>query len=191
MRVWIPALVFAGLAGLFWVAIFGVTPGQLPSALIGKPVPVFDLPPIDGMEGAGLSHRDFLAKNTAGPKGEVKLLNVWASWCVPCRQEHAFLSALRDRGVPVYGLNYKDAPAAARAFLAELGNPYVQIGADAQGVVGIEWGVYGVPETFVIDAQGVIAFKHVGPIDEVVLAQVLWPAIEAARAGAGAPTQAD
>jgi cytochrome c biogenesis protein CcmG/thiol:disulfide interchange protein DsbE len=149
----VPAVVF--LAVGIGLAV-GLTrdPGTLPSALIDHPVPAFELPPLLG--DAGLSSEDL--------KGQVALVNVFASWCVPCRVEHPVLMRLAEEGVPIYGINYKDPPDQAQAWLADLGNPFQKIGADRNGRVGIEWGVYGVPETFVIDAEGRIRHKHVGPI---------------------------
>ena len=131
-------------------------PSTLPSALIGKPVPTFDLPPLEaaGAEKPGLSSIDLT--------GKVQLVNVFASWCGPCRVEHPILMKLAKDGMPVQALNYKDKPADAARFLAELGDPYEKIGTDRDGRVGIEWGVYGVPETFVVDAKGIIRHKHVG-----------------------------
>jgi cytochrome c biogenesis protein CcmG/thiol:disulfide interchange protein DsbE len=120
--------------------------------------------------------------------GEVSVVNVFASWCIPCRTEHPVLTELKARtGVRLFGINQKDAPENARAFLAELGNPYDRIGADGDGRVSIDWGVYGVPETFVIDARGMIRFKHVGPISAQSLNEELIPAIAAARSGTGTP----
>lgn len=133
-------------------------PSTLPSALIGKPVPAFELPPLDagGIAKPGLASADL--------EGKVQLVNVFASWCGPCRVEHPILMGLARDGVPVQALNYKDNPADAASFLNELGDPYEKIGVDQNGRTGIEWGVYGVPETFVIDAEGNIRHKHVGPI---------------------------
>jgi cytochrome c biogenesis protein CcmG/thiol:disulfide interchange protein DsbE len=131
-------------------------PSTLPSALIDKPVPSFDLPPLAGIGKPGLTSDDL--------KGKVQLVNVFASWCGPCRVEHPVLMRLAKDGVPLQALNYKDQPEDAARFLDELGNPYERIGADQKGRVGIEWGVYGVPETFVVDAAGKIRHKHVGPL---------------------------
>jgi cytochrome c biogenesis protein CcmG/thiol:disulfide interchange protein DsbE len=133
-------------------------PSTLPSALIDKPVPAFDLPSLEaaGIQKPGLSSEDLT--------GKVQLVNVFASWCGPCRVEHPFLMKLAKDGVPIQGLNYKDKPEDAAGFLNQLGDPYERIGADGNGRAGIEWGVYGVPETFVIDADGKIRHKHVGPI---------------------------
>ena len=171
---WLPAAVFFAVAGLFLIAILYGDPSHVPSAVLGKPVPTFDLAPLEGVDRPGLASADFA-------RGEVSVLNVWASWCVPCRQEHPVLMGLAARGVPVYGLNYKDGAQAARRFLEEMGNPYQRIGVDRVGRVAIDWGVYGVPETFVVDGAGRIIFKQVGPLDAETLDQVIWPQIEAAR----------
>ncbi len=153
----IPVIVFLIIgAGLG----IGLTrdPSTLPSALIDKPVPVFELPPLaaGGIEKPGLASVDLT--------GKVQLVNVFASWCGPCRVEHPVLMGLAKDGVPVQALNYKDNAEDAAGFLNELGDPYEKIGVDRTGRTGIEWGVYGVPETFVIDAEGKIRHKHVGPI---------------------------
>ncbi|NIR32803.1 MAG: DsbE family thiol:disulfide interchange protein [Gammaproteobacteria bacterium] len=160
------------------VAVLGVgltrDPSLVPSPLIGKPVPEFDLPPVEGRS-LGLSSADLRG-------GEVSLVNVFASWCTACRWEHPLLMALEDEGVvPVHGLNYKDAPEDAAAWLDTLGDPYTRTGADLDGRVGIEWGVYGVPETFVVDGEGRIAYKHIGPIDERALQERILPLIERLR----------
>jgi cytochrome c biogenesis protein CcmG/thiol:disulfide interchange protein DsbE len=160
----IPVLVFAAVGvGL----AVGLTrdPGTLPSALIDRPVPEFELPGLEGDE--GLSSADL--------EGRVSLVNVFASWCVPCRVEHPVLMRLAEEGVPIFGINYKDPPDQAKAWLAELGNPFEKIGADRDGRVGIEWGVYGVPETFVVDAKGRIRHRHVGPIQARDLERTLLP----------------
>jgi cytochrome c biogenesis protein CcmG/thiol:disulfide interchange protein DsbE len=142
---------------------------RLPSALIGRAVPEFDLPPIEGRDD-GLSSADL--------QGEVSIVNVWASWCVPCRVEMPLLVELAARGtVPIHGINYKDAPDAALAFLEETGDPYTRIGTDRSGRTSIDWGVYGLPETFVIDEQGRIAYKHVGPFDRRSLEQDILPVV--------------
>jgi cytochrome c biogenesis protein CcmG/thiol:disulfide interchange protein DsbE len=140
-------------------------PGTLPSALLDHPVPAFELPGLDG--GEGFSNTDLV--------GQVSLVNVFASWCVPCRVEHPVLMKLAESGVPIYGINYKDPADQAQAWLAELGNPFQKIGADRNGRVGIEWGVYGVPETFVVDAEGRIRHKHVGPLQPRDLERTLLP----------------
>ena len=133
-------------------------PKIIPSALIDKPAPEFILPPVAGGTSPGFATADL-------KKGQVSVVNVFASWCVPCRAEHPEINKLAKMGiVPVYGLNYKDTPQAARAWLDKLGDNYTATGADESGRVGIDWGVYGVPETFIVDGTGRIRFKHVGPI---------------------------
>ena len=127
----------------------------MPSALIDRPAPPLDLPPLAGRAG-GLSSELLM--------GEASLVNVFASWCPPCRAEHPVLMRLAQDGVPIWGVNYKDEPEDARAFLAELGDPYRAIGADRSGRTAIDWGVYGYPETFVVDRRGRIRYRHVGPL---------------------------
>jgi cytochrome c biogenesis protein CcmG/thiol:disulfide interchange protein DsbE len=163
----IPVLVFIGVGiGL----ALGLTrdPGVLPSALLDKSVPAFELPPLEGRAGAGLSSQDLQA-------GQPALVNVFASWCVPCRAEHPLLMALAERGVTIYGINYKDPPEQASAWLAELGDPFARIGADRDGRVGIDWGVYGVPETFVVDGEGRIRHRFVGPLQPRDVDRTLLP----------------
>ncbi len=166
----VPAIVFGVIAGYF---LWGLDPERdpraIPSVMIDKPVPEFELAAIAGMEGPGLKTADLTA-------GQVTLVNFFASWCVPCRIEHPILVELAERdGVRLVGINYKNEPEEARAWLAALGNPYAQIGADTTGRVGIDWGVYGLPETFVIDKQGRIRYRHVGPIDARVLEREIRP----------------
>jgi len=169
----LPIAVFLAVSGFLGVGLL-LNPRIIPSALIDKPVPQFDLPPIEGRP-PGLRTGDL--------KGQVQIVNVFASWCGPCRVEHPLLMDLQRRGIaPLHGLNYKDSPANARAFLAETGDPYAKVGADRDGRVGIEWGVYGVPETFVIDAEGRIVYKHVGPLMPYDVKEKLLPAIERAKA---------
>ena len=177
----LPAILFAALAGLFLYKLeTGGDPHKLPSALIGKPVPKFTLPPLDGAGPNGTTLPGFASTDLEVP-GKVTVVNVWASWCVPCRQEHPILGLLeKDPRVRLVGLNYKDQPENARRFLAALGNPYAAIGADENGRVGIDWGVYGVPETFVVDATGTITYKFVGPLAETTLRDVLSPEIDKA-----------
>lgn len=183
LAAWLPVALFAGLAGLLYLALFWGDPSEVPSALIGKPVPDFDLPPVAGLEGVpGLSSADLA-------RGKVSVVNVWASWCVPCRDEHPVLEALalrlaRAGDGQLVGLNYKDAPENARRFLGTLGNPFSAIGADRTGRVAIDWGVYGVPETFIVDGQGRIVYRHVGRIAPSQLDSVIMPAIAKARAAA-------
>lgn len=168
----LPLLLF-GVVVAFLGAGLGLDPRKIPSPLIGKPVPEFDLPPVKGRT-LGLASRDL--------KGEVSLVNVFASWCVSCRDEHPVFMDLRKRGVvPVHGLNYKDKPDDAAGWLAELGDPYTRTGADLDGRVAIDWGVYGVPETFLVDRDGRIAYKHIGPITPQVVREKLMPLIERLR----------
>jgi cytochrome c biogenesis protein CcmG/thiol:disulfide interchange protein DsbE len=172
----VPLAAFLVLALLFLVRLFAGDPSHLPSALIGRPVPVAELPPIaslvrDGQPVPGLNPADFA--------GKVTLVNVWASWCVPCHDEAPLLLKLSaDKRFQIVGINYKDQPDNARRFLGRYGNPFALSGADQNGRVAIEWGVYGVPETFVVGRDGKIAFKLVGPISEDNLQKILLPAIE-------------
>jgi len=170
----LPLVVLVALVGVFAVSL-DRDPSYVPSVLINKPAPDFALPPVAGLGAPGFG--------TDALIGHVSLVNVFASWCVPCRDEHPVLMALKDRiGVPIYGINQKDAPDNARAFLRELGNPYAAVGADSNGRASIDWGVYGVPETFVVDAKGIIVAKIVGPLDAATVARALEPAIAKAKA---------
>lgn len=176
----LPLIVFLAMGALFGgyliaTQFFGYERDRLPSALIGTPVPDTPLPPLfadrPGLDPAALS----------GPG--VKVVNVFASWCGPCRVEHPFLMTLAEEGVEIHGVNYKDQPEAAKGFLRELGDPYAAVGRDATGRAGVEWGVYGVPETFVVDGDGRIVLKHVGPIKDGDLDAVIRPAIREAAGG--------
>lgn len=169
----LPLVVFAVMAAYFVVGL-GKDPRIVPSALIDKPVPDFDLPPLTE-DRRGLATGDF--------GGEVALVNVFASWCVPCRAEHPLISRLAEEGVvKVYGLNWKDKKADALAWLEELGDPYDRIGHDLSGRVGIDWGVYGVPESYLIDKNGRIRYKHVGPIFSETLNDTVLPIIRELQA---------
>lgn len=176
----LPLLVFAALAALFLFRLDGGgDPSKVPSALIGRSVPDFDLPGVEGLERDGQPVPGL--SDAALKRGRVSVVNVWASWCAPCREEHPLLMKLAaDPGIDLYGLNYKDAADNARRFLGLHGNPFRAVGADARGRTGIDWGVYGVPETFVVDGAGRIVFKHVGPLSEKSIADRLMPAIAAA-----------
>ncbi|MGB6390003.1 MAG: DsbE family thiol:disulfide interchange protein [Methyloceanibacter sp.] len=170
----LPLLIFASLAGLFWLALYSGDPSHLPSALLGKPVPPFGLPKIEGLTGEGGGAEPFGAADLA--TGQPTIVNVWASWCVPCREEHPLLMQLaKQPGVRLYGINYKDDPSAARRFLGRYGNPFARVGADRTGRVAIDWGVYGVPETYVITGDGKIAYRHVGPLTEEAIREKLLP----------------
>jgi cytochrome c biogenesis protein CcmG, thiol:disulfide interchange protein DsbE len=164
----VPAVVFAGLMLAFGVSL-NRDPSRVPSALIGKPVPAFSLAPVEG-RALGLS--------TADLRGDVSLVNVFASWCVACREEHPLLMRMKEEDlVPIHGLNYKDKPDDAVRWLDTMGDPYTRTGADFDGRVAIDWGVYGVPETYVIDRQGRIVFKQIGPITPEILAERIMPLI--------------
>lgn len=169
-------LAVAAMLGV--VLAWGLTrdPSNLPSTLIGKAVPDFALPPVKGRT-LGLSSADL--------EGEVSLVNVFASWCVACREEHPLFMTLAAQGtVPLHGLNYKDQPDDAAKWLNSLGDPYTRTGADISGRVAIDWGVYGVPETFVIGADGRVAYKHIGPVSEEVLTGTILPLVEVLRSQA-------
>ncbi len=164
-------LVLAVIFGrsLYTVGVEGRQASDLPSVLIDKPAPQFVLPPIAG-PGKGFSRADL--------GGKVSLVNVWASWCPPCRIEHPVLMRLARQGVTIWGINYKDKPADAQAFLDELGDPFKSIGADRNGRTAIDWGVYGYPETFVVDAEGRVRYRHVGPIQARDLEEKILPLLE-------------
>jgi cytochrome c biogenesis protein CcmG/thiol:disulfide interchange protein DsbE len=175
----IPLAIFLALAALFFFRLGSGDPARIPSALIGHPAPQTDLAPVpgllarDGKPMPGIAAADF--------NGAVTLVNVWASWCVPCHDEAPLLSALaRDTRIRIVGINYKDQPDNARRFLGRYGNPFVAAGADGNGRASMEWGVYGVPETFIVGRDGRIAYKLVGPITEQNLAAVIQPEIEKA-----------
>ena len=178
----LPLVVFAGLAALFFLRLGAGDASRIPSALIGKPAPQTSLPPLpglvrsDGQPVPGVSNATF--------EGHVTLVNVWASWCVPCADEVPYLEQLsKDKRIQLVGLNYKDGADNARRFLGRYGNPYAATGQDASGRTGIDWGVYGVPETFVVGKDGRIAYKLVGPIGGENLTRVLEPQIEKALTG--------
>jgi len=165
----VPLAVFALLASALYVGL-SLKPREIPSALIDKPVPEFVLPALKGRPAdSGLSTADLKS-------GELSVVNVWASWCVPCRVEHPLLKRIgAESGVPVHGLNYKDSADNAAAFLAELGDPFTRVGADISGRVGIDWGVYGVPETFIVSGEGTILMKHIGPLTDYDIDNKILP----------------
>ncbi len=168
LRFMAPLLIFV-VVGVFLAVGLKLDPREVPSPLINKPAPQFELPRLLQMEGV---------VGTDDLHGEARLLNVWASWCSACRVEHPLLNNLAGRKiVRMVGLNYKDAPSDARTWLREFGNPYDMIAVDREGEAGINWGVYGVPETFVIDREGVIRYKHIGPVDDKVLSEIIVPLI--------------
>ena len=176
----LPLIVFLALAALFFYRLGAGDPARIPSALIGRPAPVADLPPLPGLQRDG--------KSVPGPgattfQGSVTLVNVWASWCVPCHDEAPLLEQLaKDNRIQLVGINYKDSPDNARRFLNRYGNPFSAVGRDEAGRASIDWGVYGVPETFLVGRDGRIAYKLIGPITPDNLAQSLKPAIEKALA---------
>lgn len=173
----LPLIIFATLAGIFaYQLLSGKDASTIPSALIGKPAPDTELPPLeglirDGVQLPGITSADF--------KGQLTLLNVWASWCAPCRQEHpVFMELAKDERFKLVGLNYKDQPDNARRFLGDLGNPYNAVGTDQAGRSTINWGVYGVPETFLIGSDGTILYKHVGPVTPKAVVEEILPLVE-------------
>lgn len=172
----LPLLVFLALVALFYFRLSSGDPSRVPSALLNKPVPEFSLPPLDG-EGVGLSSADLATG--------VHVINVWASWCGPCRLEHPLLMQLaEDRRFHLVGINYKDVAENADRFIGALGNPFEKIGADRSGKTGIDWGVYGVPETFIVK-NGIITHKFIGPLNEEGLKTDFMPALETALGKAG------
>ncbi|WP_440996643.1 DsbE family thiol:disulfide interchange protein [Arhodomonas sp. SL1] len=174
-RFLIPVAVFAALAAVLAMALQRVdTRGEVPSPLVGKPAPELGGPRLFEPEGR---------LRLADVRGEVALVNVWASWCAACRDEHAYISALSDRGIPVYGINYKDERADALGWLERFGNPYTASVHDLSGDIGMEWGVYGVPETFILDADGRIDYKHIGAISQQDLNEEILPRIRRLRDG--------
>ena len=177
----LPLALFLALTALFLARLFSGDPSRIPSALIGRPAPAVDLPPVVGLERDGKAIPGIAA---ADFHGNVTLVNVWASWCIPCHDEAPFLLELAgDTRIRLVGINYKDQPDNARRFLSRYGNPFLASGADQNGRAAIEWGVYGVPETFLVGRDGRIAYKLVGPIGAANFEQEVKPAIEKALAG--------
>ena len=176
----LPLLAFAALAAIFWFRLGSGDPSHIPSALIGRPAPQTALPPLAGLvdNGAQVPGLD-----PAVFKGKVSVVNVWASWCVPCHDEAPLLTELaRDKRLQIVGINYKDAPDNARRFLGRYGNPFGVVGVDGNGRASIEWGVYGVPETFVVGREGTIVYKMVGPVTPANFDTVLKVEIDKALA---------
>ncbi len=168
-----PPLIFLGLAALFYFGMMRENPDELPSALEGRPAPAVELTTLG---------QETLFEDKDLREGGVKLVNFWASWCAPCRVEHPNLELLADEGVTIYGVNYKDDPVNALGFLQELGNPYTSHGADTSGRMALNWGLYGVPETYVLDTNGKIILRFAGPITQSILDSKIRPAIEEAGA---------
>ena len=176
-----PSLVFIGLATLFLYALFYAEPSKIPSALIGKPVPAAAFPALEGLTRDGTAVPGLTAADFA--KGRVTIVNFWASWCAPCAAEHPMLVELRKRmgeNADLVGINYKDQTGAAMSFLTRKSNPFQKVGTDITGRGAIDWGVYGIPETFVVNGKGEIAYKHIGEITAESLDTKLLPAIKAA-----------
>jgi cytochrome c biogenesis protein CcmG/thiol:disulfide interchange protein DsbE len=171
----LPLFVFLGLAALFWLRLGSGDPSKIPSALIGRPAPQTVLPPLDGL---AIDGKPVPGLDPAALTGKVSIVNVWASWCVPCHDEAPLLTELgKDKRLQVIGINYKDSAENARRFLGRYGNPFGMVGVDGNGRAAIEWGVYGVPETFIVGREGKIVYKLVGPItpdnlDSVVKAEI-------------------
>lgn len=178
----LPLLIFAGLAAIFWSQLgSGRDISEIPSALIGTKAPALDMPPLEGATFKGAAMPPL---TDAAIKGKLTLVNVWASWCVPCREENPIILELaKDPRLTVVGINYKDQTENALRFLGELGNPFAAVGVDPRGKAAIDWGVYGIPESYLVDASGTIVYKRVGPFDERSLKEGLFPAIEKAVAG--------
>jgi len=168
-RLFVPLLLFVVLAAMLGVGLT-LKPREVPSPFIGKPAPAFMLAQL---------HEPARSLSVADMKGQVWMLNVWASWCAPCREEHPLLVTMaREQAVPIVGLNYKDDPRNAQEWLLRLGDPYKVSIVDRDGSVGIDYGVYGVPETFVIDRAGVVRFKHIGPLTQDVWTRKVQPLLQ-------------
>ena len=176
LKLFLPLFLFALLALVLFRGLF-LDPSEMPSALIDRPLPAFNLPALGGAQ--QLSRDDVT--------GQVALLNVWATWCVSCRVEHPYLQQLAEAGIPIYGLNYKDSDEAAQGWLDELGNPYRLTIADREGTLGLDLGVYGAPETYLLNASGVVRYRHVGVVNEDVWRTVLEPMYLELKKGAVAP----
>ncbi|BFM15989.1 thiol:disulfide interchange protein DsbE [Maricurvus nonylphenolicus] len=167
-KLFIPLIVFAVLAGFFWKGL-SLDPTHMPSALLDKPVPTFSLVTVNDPQ-KQVSQEDL--------KGRVSLLNVWATWCISCRQEHPFLLDIAEKGTPIYGVNYKDDVEMARKWLKDLEDPYQFSIVDADGRLGIDLGVFGAPETYIVDKTGVIRYKHVGVVTDKVWQETLQPIVQ-------------
>lgn len=178
----LPLAIFAVMAALFGLALRGGDPSRLPSALIGKPAPAINLSALEGLTDSGKPVPGFATTDLGN--GEVTVVNFWASWCLPCVEEHPMLVSLKAAtNVKLYGVNYKDQTGTARRFLGRYGNPFTAVGVDGNGRAAIEWGVTGMPETFIVNGKGVIVYKHVGPISAQALEAKIIPAVRAAATG--------
>lgn len=172
----VPLIIFAVLAVLFWRGL-SLNPNEMPSALLNKPVPAFELPVLTAPE----NPTGLVKANQEMFKGSVSLLNVWATWCTTCRQEHEFLNTLKAQGILIYGINYKDNSDDAQRWLAELHNPYVYSVVDEDGRLGLNLGVFGAPETYVIDKQGIIRYKHIGDVNAQVWEKNIKPIVDSLK----------
>ncbi len=179
----LPVAIFAAVAVFFALALKSGDPSKLPSTMIGKPAPATNFPPVDGLLADSQNVPGFATADLA--KGKVTVVNFWASWCGPCVEEHPLLADLKvAAGVDVFGVNYKDQASSARRFLGRYGNPFAAVGTDDNGRNAIEWGVYGMPETFIVNGKGEIIYKHVGPLSAEAIKSKIVPLIEKAKAGA-------
>lgn len=169
LLLFIPLAVFVVLALFFWRGL-SLNPNDMPSALLNKPVPKFSLPRLENLQ--ELRSENILI-------GKVTLLNVWATWCVTCREEHAFLNQLNKQGMHIIGVDYKDITPDAQRWIAELGNPYDDIIVDEEGRLGLDLGVFGAPETYVVDKQGIIRYKHLGDLNQKVWDETIQPIVKA------------
>ena len=172
-----PPAIFAGFVLLVGFGMFRDNPDALPSARQGQSAPPVVLGELPGK---------VMFDDAALRDGKVKMVNYWASWCAPCRVEHPTITALAEEGIPIYGVNYKDDPDKALAFLEELGDPYTGIGTDPEGRMAIDWGVYGIPETFIVDGEGTILLRYAGPLTQRVMRATVRPVLDAALADAAA-----
>lgn len=191
LRYIVPVLLFLVVASFLLLGL-DRNPSEIPSPLIGKPAPPWSLPRLSLTASGAGGGADAGSLDGAALKGQPYLLNVWASWCAPCLQEHpALMELARRKVIRIVGINYKDQPEDARAWLARHGNPFAEIGIDREGRTAIDFGVYGVPETFLVDGQGVIRFKHIGPLTPDAVQSHLMPAIAALGGAPGTlPTSA-
>lgn len=169
-----PPAIFLGLALMFYIGLQRDNPNALPSQMEGRAAPAVAVTP--------LADRTLLS-DAQLREGGVKIVNFWASWCAPCRVEHPTLMELAEEGIPIFGVNYKDEPGKALAFLDELGDPYTAVGADTEGRMALDWGLYGVPETYVINSDGTVLLRFPGPVTQRVLIETIRPALEAAQTG--------
>lgn len=183
----LPVALFAAVAGFFALALSSGDPSKVPSALIGKTIPQSNFPAIEGFNSDTKPVPGFSSADLAA--GKVSVVNFWASWCGPCVEEHPLLTDLKSLAdINLFGVNYKDQASSARRFLGRYGNPFTAVGTDSSGRTAIEWGVYGMPETFVINGAGQIVHKHVGPLSQASIKDRILPAIEKARGSASLPT---